>query len=446
MKPHPQRFVVAALLLCLALTVIPRASMGQKLSKQGRRWVAEIETTFAVQPGGQLRMHDISGDVGVRTWDKPEVYILERRRMDVFTKEEAEEALKRAKVGYRHVGNTVEVDGSEFLRRWMESSFEVHVPVRFDVEVRTSGGDLALSDLKGTIKLRTAGGDIAVRQTVGDAELSTSGGDITIDGNDGVLSASTAGGDIRALRITQRAKLTTSGGNIELGEIGGTVEASTAGGDIVVRDCKGSARVKTSGGDITLVNVGGEADATTSGGDIEVRGSTGAVKASTSGGDVVLFDIGGPISAKTAGGDIRSQGVKGGVQASTSGGDINLRGVQGFIEASTAGGDIYGEMTLADFSQDHHVRMKTSGGEVTLVIPERLPASVHAVLKITDRATDKYEILSDFALTIKEEQGTEWGRRIAKAIIATGELNGGGDPIEIETTNGNIRLKKLRKP
>ncbi len=446
MTPRSQYRVVAALLLCAALVALPTSSPAQKLTKQGRSWVAELENRFAVQPGGKLYMHDISGDVTIRSWDKPEVYILERRRMDVFTKAEAEEALKRAQAGYRQEGNTVEVDGSEFRRRWMESSFEVQLPARFDVEVATSGGDLSLASVQGAINLKTAGGDITVRDTGGEAQLSTSGGDIVVEGNDGMLTASTAGGDIRARRITQRAKLTTSGGDIELDEIGGTVEASTAGGDIVVSDCKGSATVKTSGGDILLTEVGGEVEASTAGGDIAVHTSTGAVKASTSGGDVGLYDIGGPIIAKTAGGDITSRGVKGGVQATTSGGDIDLRGVEGFIEASTAGGDLYGEMTLRDFSVAHHVRMKTSGGEVTLVIPEALPATVQAVLKITERARDRYEIISDFPLTTKEETGEGWGRRIEKVIRATGDLNGGGDRIELETTNGNIRIRKLQRP
>lgn len=446
MTPRLQYRIAAALVLWAALVALPTSSSAQKLSKQGRRWVAELENRFPVQPGGRLHMHDISGDVTIRSWDKPEVYILERRRMDVFTREEAEEALKRAQAGYRQVGNTVEVDGSEFHRRWTESSFAVQVPARFDVEVATSGGNLSLVSVHGAIKLKTAGGDITMRDTGGEAQLSTSGGDIVVEGNDGMLTAVTAGGDISARRISQRAKLTTSGGDIESHEIGGTVEASTAGGDITVSDCKGHVTVKTSGGDILLTNVGGEVEASTAGGDIEVRTSTGAVKASTSGGDVDLYDIGGPIIAKTAGGDIKSRGVKGGVQARTSGGDIDLRAVEGFLEASTAGGDLYGEMTLRDFSMAHHVRMKTSGGQVTLVIPQDLPATVRAVLKITERARDKYQIISDFPLTIKEESGEGWGRRIEKVIRATGDLNGGGDSIEIETTNGNIRIWKLHRP
>ncbi|MDZ7378239.1 MAG: DUF4097 domain-containing protein, partial [candidate division KSB1 bacterium] len=264
-----QRGVLLA--LCVASILGTDLCFAQKLSKQGRSWVAEIENRFTVQPGGKLSMHDISGDVSIGTWAKYEVDILERRRMDVFTQTEAEEAMKRAQQGYRQVGNVVEVDGSEFQRRWMESTFSVTVPMRFDVEVRTSGGDLRLSDLQGTISLKTAGGDITVRKTVGDTELSTSGGDITIEGNEGALKAATAGGDIKASRIAQRAKLTTSGGDIWLVDIGGEVEASTAGGDITVRETKGRVVVSTSGGDIVLQNVGGEVEAKTAGGDIQVR-------------------------------------------------------------------------------------------------------------------------------------------------------------------------------
>lgn len=418
------------------------SSYAQKLRKEGRYWVADIENSFKVSKGGTLVMKEIAGDVTVQTWSNDEVYVLEKRRMDVFTEKEAEEAVARTKAGYTQSGNTVTVDGAEFHRGWMQSSFEVKVPAVFNLEVGTAGGDVSARGVSGAVKMSTAGGDIAVATIKGDVVLKTSGGDIDADTVDGLLEAKTSGGDISVANIEKKASLSTSGGDIILSQIGGEVEASTSGGDIVLRDSDGSVTVKTSGGDIEIVNVGGEVQAATSGGDIMVENSTGSVTASTAGGDIELLKIGGPVTAKTAGGDIESDGVDGGINVSTAGGDIDLNDVRGFIDAKTAGGDLAGEITLLDFSKDHHVSMKTAGGSVSLAIPANMPATFEVVLKITRNAREEYNIYCDFPLTITNENGGKWGRDIEKVLVGKGEINGGGDPITIETTNGNIEIKK----
>ena len=61
---------------------------------------------------------------------------------------------------------------------------------------------------------------------------------------------------------------------------------------------------------------------------------------------------------------------------------------------------------------------------------------VSAGLKISWRADRDYQIYSDFPLSI-EGEGSD-------RITAKGEINGGGDIIDIRTTNGDIYIKKLK--
>jgi hypothetical protein len=141
----------------------------------------------------------------------------------------------------------------------------------------------------------------------------------------------------------------------------------------------------------------------------------------TSGGDIQLRNVGGTLEASTSGGDIGGRTIHGGADISTSGGEIELLDVKGGVYAKTAG-----------------------GGEITLYIPEKLPATIRAEIEVTDRWED-YNIYSDFPLTSAQESGSGEGRRFRsrKFIRSEGQINGGGDVIELYTTDGNIHIKKL---
>jgi hypothetical protein len=58
-------------------------------------------------------------------------------------------------------------------------------------------------------------------------------------------------------------------------------------------------------------------------------------------------------------------------------------------------------------------------------------------LEIRRKVSRDYQIYSDFPLKIDGA-----GSRL---ITATGKINGGGDLIKLNTTNGDIRIRKLEK-
>jgi len=412
--------------LCLA-SLMPNWGVSQeKLRKEGRYYIADIEKTFDVKRGGNLIMEKIRGDVAITTWDKNVVKIHEIRQMDVYTEAEAKAVLKETDVSYQKTDNTIRVGGEDSYRSYMSSKFEVVLPAEFNIDIGTSGGDISVADLKGTVDLKTSGGDIDLARI------------------DGLVTAKTSGGDVTVSENKQSVTIKTSGGDVAISDVMGEVDAVTSGGDIAVKNNKAKVNVRTSGGDIELRNIGAEVDAHTSGGDIIVDGTNGALEISTSGGDIELRNIKDVITAKTSGGDIEATNVINGIYAATSGGDIELDDIQGFIEAKTSGGDVEANMTLKDFIKDHHVNMKSSGGNLTLLIPENLPATITATIKISGTSWRDYDINSDFPLTSKKETDEAKPGRREEVIRSEGKINGGGDLILLETTNGNISIKKLR--
>jgi len=425
MKKRSMQLILLLFAICVTSSIF-----AQELTKRGRYYVAEITKTFKVQEGGQLIISDVRGDVRITTWDKREVFIKELKRMDVYTEKEAKTVLEKSKSSYRHRGNTIEIGGEHYSRDWIKSEFDVTVPKAFRVDIKIRSGDISVSHLNGEVKLKTSGGDIVLEEI------------------DGEVDAHTSGGDIEVINSTKSVRIKTSGGDIELENIGGPLVAKTSGGDIVLRKSKTRIDLHTSGGSIEIKDIGGEVKAHTSGGDIDVVNTQGDVKVHTSGGDIDLRNIGGKLDATTSGGDIKGTIINGSVKTSTSGGDIDLKDVKGSVEGKTAGGDISVEITLEDFKKNHGVDLRTAGGELVLYIPENLPATIRAEIEISDR-WDDYNIYSDFPLTTTESTGEERKSRrrhhSRKSIRSEGDINGGGDLIELYTVNGDIHIKKLRK-
>lgn len=109
------------------------------------------------------------------------------------------------------------------------------------------------------------------------------------------------------------------------------------------------------------------------------------------------------------------------------------------VDAQATGGDVDAEITLEDFSKEHAMDLKSTGGTIRLTLPEKLPATIEAQIRTSrhDYQTERYDIYSDFPLTKSEPE------KIGDVVIkSTGDINGGGDPIRLETTSGDIYIKK----
>ena len=357
---------------------------------------AQTSKSFTVDKGGKLEVSVRSGDITVSPWNKNEVSV-KAEGID-------EEDLDRLKM--TQTGNTVRV---EFRPRsgwsgWGGNSihFDISVPADFNVDMKTSGGDL---EVTGVIN--------------GKIEGSTSGGNITL-------------GDVIGM-----VDMSTSGGNVRVGDIKGNVDLSTSGGDIDLKRVDGEARVRTSGGDITVQSVSKKLDARTSGGDIEIGDVGGSADVSTSGGDVKVGKVSGGAKLKTSGGNIYLRGASGDVEAGTAGGDLDLQNVSGSIRGRTAGGDIKAELMPSGKGGSE---LKTAGGNIRLYIPENSKATIEAYIRIEGRwgsRRSKYQVKSDFKETTYDDREDE--------IHAVYKLNGGGESIYLETVNSNIEIRKLNR-
>lgn len=182
------------------------------------------------------------------------------------------------------------------------------------------------------------------------------------------------------------------------------VDVHTSGGRIEIRSLTADAKGRTSGGGIYLEDITGSIDMRTSGGGIHGNGLKGPAELKTSGGGIHLENCTGDLDVRTSGGGIRLQGIDGHVTARTSGGGIT-------VEARSNRG----------------ISLATSGGSITLFLPQTVHASV-------DAWTSGGRVHVDLPMTSTE---------IADHSHVRGAINGGGEPIVLHTAGAGIHVGPL---
>jgi len=264
-----QRGVIAATLIALAATSA-RAEVEDKIIK-----------TFSVQPGSQLVVQVDRGNIEVGTADSSAVEVTVTRKAG-GSESKAAQTLKEHVVTITQKDNTVDVraefpgqksSGWSWGNPNLKVNYHITVPRKFNVD------------------LKTAGGDVKINELTGKADAASSGGNLNFTKIAGPLTARTSGGNITLAMIQGPVQISTSGGNLHLTDVEGDVNARTSGGEIQVEKITGHAVVKTSGGDIKVSGIKGQIEAGTSGGDITAKfaeSPTGDSSFKTSGGDVTI--------------------------------------------------------------------------------------------------------------------------------------------------------------
>jgi serine/threonine protein kinase len=237
------------------------------------------ERSFPAQSGGQLTVDVDFGAMEVTTGEEDQVRVRAIRKVKGSSQKAAEEMVSTHKLEFMSDGRDLTLkagfrgDQDDWGSRSLDVRFEISVPKKYNVDLKTNGGHLEVGDLEGQVKLHTSGGHIELgtiqgpihahtsgghielEQCQSDAELRTSGGSIIAGPVHGALIAETSGGHIRLDRATGRVSANTSGGNVEINNAEGEVEAITSGGNVkatITKQPKKDCKLETSGGNISI--------------------------------------------------------------------------------------------------------------------------------------------------------------------------------------------------
>jgi DUF4097 and DUF4098 domain-containing protein YvlB len=155
-------------------------------------------------------------------------------------------------------------------------------------------------------------------------------------------------------------------------------------------------------GDLRLSDIGGPLKANTGSGSIEATGLSGRVALQTGSGDISAEMHAAPdVKAQTGSGSIKLRGVNGGLYAETGSGDIEIEGQPGT-----------------------NWKLETGSGSITLDTGGRAKFSL-------DATTGSGSIHSDPPIST---HGSLERHHI------TGDINGGGPTVRVETGSGDVRI------
>ena len=403
-----------------------------------------LQLSIPARRGGTLFLDlRTGGRVVVNGWDKPQIFVRAslggrdwRATRVTLTPEDGDARLESTVTGYSSNQSTRHV-------------FEISVPRNYNLRLSSAGGSVSVNGVDGSFTGHTGGGEINIEKSSGEAEMQTGGGDIYVRDSRLSGSLSTGGGVVRIIGNT------------------GDLSGKSGSGPVVYST---SATNVTKGNGVSVVGVPGADNAytletgsgsgsgagrgvSTSSVSVSVNprpGAAGTASAAASRG-ITMTSAGGSLSlpsapngarVTTGGGSIRIGRAGGEVYAQTGGGPIDVGPASGSVQAHTGGGDVTIELTGAG---THSVDVTSGKGQVMLVVPRDLNATLELETAYTNNLGHKTRIVSDLPLQITETPDWDASEGTPRRYVRVHQTVGlGGGVIRVRTVNGDIVINRAR--
>lgn len=163
----------------------------------------QMDTTFAVRPGGTLELETLNGAVTINTWDRSAMRVRASHN-------------DRTRVELEYDGSTVTIE-TEGRGTPAAVTFEITVPRRYSVDVEGLNLRVSVDGIQGSTTVENIQGPVVVRDVTGVVDVESVSGSITIE---------SVRGDIEVATVNEAIRI--SGGR-------GSIDAETVNGSIVMR-------------------------------------------------------------------------------------------------------------------------------------------------------------------------------------------------------------------
>ena len=397
------RYVYTVVMLLCSIPLLAQAGsgagQGARFYRDGRSWVEETSGTMT--PARTLRVASDCGSIHVQGGGAQAITYVIKKRSYVSSEAEARKQFERYRITATRNSDTAVIETRWITGRSERFSTEINVEVPRDMTL---------------VHLDTRGGNLTVNGTTARVELDTQGGNVTVD-DGGPARIDTQGGNVTANTVHGDTQINSGGGNVNVGESQGKGDINTGGGNIVVKSLAWGT-VQTGGGSI------------------EIGQSRGDLTAETGGGSIDVNEVQGKATLETGGGNIHLGSARGHVTASTGGGSIEMWKLYQGAQAQTGAGAITAEFLGGKGATSSSV-LRTAAGDVIVYVGSGVPCTIHASAEMASGQGIRSEF-ADIKIT------TEGGTYGPRSVSAEGALNGGGTPIKIRTTIGQIDIRKAK--
>jgi DUF4097 and DUF4098 domain-containing protein YvlB len=185
------RQLIRALAALSVSTSVPAA--GQEPSpedwlRQCRDWgdgdrahYCEVRDIRLPRPDRRLSVDGrLNGGIAVRAWDRNDVLV--HAKIQAWAETDAEARRLASGIRIRTSGGEIAAeDGENRGRSGWSVSYDVYVPRRSDLDLRTHNGGIRVDGVQGTIDVEALNGGVTVRGAQGDVRGGTTNGGVTLE-------------------------------------------------------------------------------------------------------------------------------------------------------------------------------------------------------------------------------------------------------------------------
>lgn len=249
----------------------------------------QTDTTFAVEPGGKLRIDNHQGAVRVRSWDRAAMRVTAVHSSRIW-------------IDIRHSAGGVRLEGEARRGPAHGIDYDVTVPRDYSMDVDCNNCDVMVEDVDGEIVVDNVQGAIIIHGGRGRLNVESVSGEINVSG---------ARGDVRAENVNSGISLSDITGNVNAESVNGEIRLANITSDNVVAETV-NGQIQYQG---TLRN-GGRYRLSTHNGEVRVAVPEDAgvdVSVSTHGGEVQA-DFPVQVRGAMEGGEVRFVIGNGGAQ------------------------------------------------------------------------------------------------------------------------------------
>jgi DUF4097 and DUF4098 domain-containing protein YvlB len=383
---------------------------------------AEESQTLEVDGPVLLKVVDDAGDVSITGADVDEVSISITKTGFGRNQVQAEELLESIdyKIEQKDNSITLTFDYPRANTNIIQQvDFVVMVPFETTVDIKSSFGEINVSDIQGDVVLDNEFGNISVDKADGALEIRTNSGQV----------------DVTSVQAgSQNVEIYSGFGTISLEQV--------SGADITIESKSGKLELEN-------VRATKEMNLHTDFGNLDfMTGSAARLEARTNSGSIKLtaVTVSGSLTLRDDFGDVTLDRVRAAsYEVESNSGSITIDGVRGPVMAHTG----FGNIDILN-AEDVALDLDTNSGSIEFSgsLGEG-PHTVHS-----DFGDIELNIPADSALTIDIE--TKFGRitsDIPITVTLTGEItqgqqsgtiNGGGAEIKVDTNSGDISIKILK--
>ncbi|MDQ3951182.1 MAG: DUF4097 domain-containing protein [Gemmatimonadota bacterium] len=185
--------LITALALLSLVDSAPAAAQGRERTpeewlRRCRDWSGdddrvrhcEVRDLTIPRTSGRLSVDGrLNGGIAVRGWDRNEILV--RAKIQTWAESEAEARRLAAAIRIRTDDGRISAEESESRRRsgW-SVSYDVYVPRRSDLDLRTHNGGIVVEGVQGRIDVEALNGGVSIRNAQGNVRGGTTNGGVTL--------------------------------------------------------------------------------------------------------------------------------------------------------------------------------------------------------------------------------------------------------------------------